>query len=88
MELTKQKKLELLAHAERIYPIGARVRSRLDDQIYTIDKPFEITSEGNVKCNITVYKSSDDLWSEVVEYPEGYVEPGPENKIINLFPIY
>jgi len=90
-QLTEEKKQELLAHAKRIYPFGARVRSRLDNKIYTIDDKiysFKVTSDGNVRCNITVYKSSDDLWSEVVEYPEEYTEPGPEDKVINSFPIY
>lgn len=87
MELTEQKKQELLAHAKRIYPIGAKVRSRLDNKIYRIDDDnFRLNDDGNIRCDIVVYKSSDDLWSEIVEYPEGYTEPGPE--VVNSFPIY
>ena len=89
-QLTEEKKQELLAHARRIYPIGARVRSRLDNNVYRIDDDnFTFNSVStSISGNITVYKVIDNLWSEIVEYPEGYTEPGPEDKVINSFPIY
>ena len=87
-QLTEEKKQELLAHAKRIYPLGAKVRSRLDNDIYTITKDTFRIANNELICNITVYLFSDDLWSEVVEYPEEYTEPGPEDKVINSFPIY
>jgi hypothetical protein len=85
---------ELIAEAKRRYPLGAIVRSRYDNDLYTITstdfKKDLYANRGEViSSNISVYLFSDGIWSEVIKYPKGYVQPGPEEPvIINQFPIY
>lgn len=88
---------ELIAEAKRRYPLGAMVRSRYDNDLYTITSTdFKEFKEGNfysrkgkgLSSNIAVYFFSDGIWAEVIKYPKDYVQPEPEKVIVNQFPIY
>lgn len=84
---------DLIAEAKRRYPLGATVRSRYDNDLYTITstdfKEDNFSRKGRgVSSNISVYFFSDGIWAEVIKYPKEYVQPEPEKVIVNQFPIY
>ena len=70
---TDQEKEQMLAKAKRDYPIGAIVKSSINNKEYRVERDnFYFESDNKIRSCICVYLNGK--WAEVVSLPEPKTE--------------
>ncbi len=87
-------KENLLLEALRKYPKGTKYKSAMSGDIFIATGEYYVNNEDRVRENNMKGKEAtspwllyNSKWAEILELPEGYIEPIKE-EIINNYPLF